>query len=308
MNLQDNQTYESQVRRNAISHIVELNPGNCDRAELEGCSLKALGQMLAKSACGYSAQHEEGVQRPILQKRYSILATARSGSTFFSELLQSLKVFGKPKEYIRSPHVFLAQNAAVLEIDYREFLDEIAYCNAVEGVFGAKHIDDFFLPAFKASGALKNKELAKAFLGDRVILYRRADQIAQAVSKFIAEEIKVWHIRDSDKRDRYEKKLDRVAFDYSKIEFHLNVIRQGERQFATIVEETGLPCLELSYEDVMENPQQNVSRVAYFLDIDTSDLSMVMHSRVQQLHSLKATQFAERFLNESRILRDNPNS
>lgn len=278
-----------------LHHITALMPDGKSADDIGIASLTDAAQVLARLAATGCLENGGAPEPPALRVRYSVLATARSGSTWFSELLQSTGAFGRPKEYIRAPHVFLARNAAELGISFRDVLEELALHNAVDGVFGAKHIDDFFLPAFRFSGAAENAETAKAFLGDRIILYRRSDQVAQAVSKFIAEEVKVWHVRDDRKRERYEQKLEAVAYDAEKISGHLDDIRTGEEELAKIAAQSGLPVRTTIYEDLLADTEAGFSGIAAFLDGPVEIRPEQLKSRVKPLQSQKAAEFIARF-------------
>lgn len=205
---------------------------------------------------------------------YIICSTARSGSTLLCDLLAATKVLGVPHEYLNIPKhgrqliARLCQNSPE-PASREEYFDVIQrHRTSANGVFGLKaHINQCLV--FFQEGFLTG------YFGDlKYIHIRRRDTLGQAISMSIATQTDSWTSHEkSTATPQYSD--ESLRGDISTILYHDYI---WEQFFA--VNQIS-PCT-VFYEDLLEQPNVEVRRVADFLgvnDAPTVDLANTDLSR-----------------------------
>ncbi|MEO0999464.1 MAG: Stf0 family sulfotransferase, partial [Pseudomonadota bacterium] len=140
---------------------------------------------------------------------YLLCTSPRSGSTLLCELLKATGVAGRPGSHFHEPS--LARWAEVYGIDPAAFPDETAMLRAIfaaarrrgtcaAGLFGLRmqrgSFGYFLAQARRIHPAGRDAEVIGAAFGPTRFLHlSRADKLAQAVSRVMAEQTGLWHRR-----------------------------------------------------------------------------------------------------------------
>lgn len=208
------------------------------------------------------------------KKTLIVCATPRSGSSFLSESLRLLGV-GDPDEWLLensldyarkeaglSPQAPLSSAIAAISEQKRDAL----------GVFSLKVMWNDFISVIKRfraeSAELRQAEtrdlVFKLFPNPKFIYLFREDQLKQAISYVKADQSNIWKNVDDQPPD-YD--LTRLSFRFGAIHRRLKNIRYMDRKWREFFGRMGMRHLELSYEQVVENPEESFARVASFLEV-----------------------------------------
>ena len=184
--------------------------------------------------------------------RYLLCSSPRCGSTLLGEMLYETGVAGDPLEYLNGNYIasYLHQRGLAVKIPVEEYLRDIERRRtSVNGYFG---IQIHFTHFIKSIG--QNLDLAAAFLKgqDRVVLLRRRDKIAQAVSLYRATRTGIYSSRDVELLTEAEKGLaddQAVAFDPIVIAKILQNIIWQDSGWKSWLDDHGIPHIAMYYED-----------------------------------------------------------
>lgn len=206
------------------------------------------------------------VERP--QYRYAIFSQQRTGSHWLCARLMNLGGFGLPTEYLNRPNI--PQLAARLKVPLADDsggqgFKIMAYMRAVErvrtspsGRFGIKIQPNQLFP-------LLNGDMAKAaqFLQqyDALIILTRRDKLAQAVSGAIAQVSGKWWT-DGREPALADVNVERMMGETA-IKLGRYMVEVG--QMNQVCKATGRPVLQLTYEDMLAEPEATFASVVNFL-------------------------------------------
>jgi LPS sulfotransferase NodH len=187
---------------------------------------------------------------PVVQPResYVIAATPRCGSWLLCGLLESAGVAGHPHEWFwRDTRESLMRSwAAADEAEYLELV--LAAGTTPNGVFGAKTM----------WGSLPEPV---PFPRPRFVWMRRRDLVAQAVSFARAVQTGHWHHWDAPPASTPD-------FRFEEVDALLRELEQLEGQWAAWFEREGVEPFEVTYEDLVAEPQAETVRALAFLGLD----------------------------------------
>lgn len=184
--------------------------------------------------------------------RYLICSTARCGSNLVCDLLAQTRMAGVPMEYLNPRYV--AGYLRSQGLDSSASLNLEAYLGVLErrrttanGYFGIKvHFDH--LRSLGLRTALAHRDFLQKF--NHIIVLRRRDKVAQAVSLYRARVTQIWSSGDRQflATDDPRLSLD-VAFDPTAIARALADSVQGEQDWLDLLVASRLPFSEFWYED-----------------------------------------------------------
>ncbi|MEM8674117.1 MAG: Stf0 family sulfotransferase [Cyanobacteria bacterium P01_G01_bin.67] len=222
-------------------------------------------------------------QKP--DKSYAILTTPRSGSTYLCELLNSTKIAGHPSEHLR----LAAQELSLYcNFNYLTLLDNLmTYRTSNNGVFGTKIISHFLFELKQTKPDFK--QLFKSI--DKFILLVRKDKLAQAVSLVVAQKTEVWHLHHNgqDKDTDYQSKLENIEISdglLDDVEQKCNFIIRQEIRLKKLLAEHQIEPLIIVYEDILENPEQQIKIILEFLAIAQPEgYTMQINSGIKRMPS-----------------------
>lgn len=199
--------------------------------------------------------------------RYLVCSTPRCGSNLLSDLLHQTGKAGDPMEYLNSRYIagFLRQKGVPEgHFDLSVYLDEIERRRSTNnGCFGLKmHFEHMGI--WGSNIGSKHKEFLRQF--NKVILLRRKDKLAQAVSLYKARTTQIWSSRDyiylenSDPR-RHKK----VKFDSRAIAQALADIFNQEVGGKTLLNLCSVDYYEIWYEDLLLDQAGEYRKLLDFL-------------------------------------------
>ncbi len=187
-------------------------------------------------------------------KKYVILFTPRSGSSWLTKMLKDTEVLGNPTEWINPDHIQLSRQEMQCET---ESIDElftrlIKKRSSPLGIFGIEitsiHYDKFIV----------NRDTFQKYFSEentKFILLTREDIVAQAVSLYKAVKTKVFHSPEA------KRQMD-VPFNSDEIKKWVNHILKQEQDLDRIIRDNGITPLRISYEFMCSNPDAVVNMIA----------------------------------------------
>lgn len=180
---------------------------------------------------------------------YALCATYRSGSTYVQGLLQSTYIAGYPEELAVTP-IMRRLTGVRFDASGPEIIDAmVPWFSTPNGVFGVQ--------------LMHPGEVDREY--DFYLHLSRRDRVAQAVSMEIMSQTKrpyasVPRVRAQDVTVDYDRKVITAAAE------------EAERMEGAWSEFfTSHPCLELIYEDVVGDPQDQIDRALRYLRLDPTE-------------------------------------
>jgi LPS sulfotransferase NodH len=184
---------------------------------------------------------------------YVICATPRCGSNYLSQLLASTGVLGRPREYFNAPGRRKYDDPDYPD-DPRLQLDQVVSTGATSNrVYGVK------VHAFQLAPLLEHVDPFAALPRVRAIRLRRDDALGQALS---------WARAHQTNQHRAGDPPEGVAtYDRARIDASLDFLARENAWWDDYLARTGTRVLEIRYEDLEDDPQREVDRVAHFLGV-----------------------------------------
>lgn len=198
-----------------------------------------------------------------VRMRYAILSSPRSGSTLLGRVLHETGMAGDPQEYFNPPLLRIErERSANPALNINEFIRRMeARRTSPNGVFGMKMHYSQMLGVF---GAKKpNPNMVRMLRGFQSLIWiRRRDRIGQAISQAIALRTNVWSSEDS----RFRKDPEVNIHPYDCINT-LRAVAGDDAGWEQLLRATGLPVLEVWYEDLVAQYEPQTRRVLEHLGI-----------------------------------------
>jgi len=202
--------------------------------------------------------------------RYLLCSTARCGSNLVSDMLHQTGMAGDPLEYLNGRYMagWLRSQGAPEDskVNVARYLADMESRRTTpNGHFGIKVHFEHLQALYKT--ALKQ---AIPFLQgfDRIILLRRRDKIAQAVSLHKARVTQIWSSQDYTFLEQDDPRLLKKAeFDPAAIGRALADILVQEFGWVALLKSADLPFEELWYEDFVQDYTAGSERLLRLLDI-----------------------------------------
>jgi LPS sulfotransferase NodH len=205
-----------------------------------------------------------------LLKRYVILASERTGSTYLANRLCNVKnKFGVPSEYLNPraiklilPRLFGGDKKEHTLVDYLNTIEGVR--TTADGSFGIK-IQPYWLLKY-----FKNKtDHAKKFLKgyDYIIAITRKNKLEQAVSHAIASITDDWH--PGEKEINFDEATKKKA--YLKISTSISRFIYEEDFILSIKDNYSKPFLHIEYEDLNNKPEEIFKKIFTFLPQNNGD-------------------------------------
>ena len=214
---------------------------------------------------------------------YLMAFTNRCGSNLLAAYLNALRDFaGFDEELNHFRAIPICRREGIVTLP-----DYLLWCARSSGdaIYG-------FKANWEQLGMVFRMGLDRLYAGVRVIHVRRLDTVGQAVSHAIASQTDQW---TSLAPSRFE---GTVRYDYDDIAKWVNGIVFANQMMHLIVSITRTPCLEVIYENLVENPAEEVARVAAWAGSDCT-LRADFRSPIQKQATPLNEDFRERFLSEA---------
>ncbi|MEX1110141.1 MAG: Stf0 family sulfotransferase [Dongiaceae bacterium] len=236
---------------------------------------------------------------------YLVFSQQRTGSTLLTESLVETGQAGVPAEYLnpdfgRALWQRVAKGRPWAVKPYMDYLRRRR--TTANGVFGFKtHFSQL-------EWAVKDRRRMHDFVQgfDRIVLSYRRDKLAQAVSFALAMGGGSWFVtRNRDKRDVPVDSADLRPHRLLKAAVAFMEQEQAQRM---MIAESGVPLLELPYEDLDSDFDKALRNVLTFLDLPAT-LADGLEPSLRKLRddaSAKAIEATLRSLRDSDLVREQP--
>jgi LPS sulfotransferase NodH len=238
---------------------------------------------------GYVSARFDFTEETITQKIFVIASSYRSGSTLVGLSLWKDGRFGAPFEYLNFEKHMDYMMARLGSTDFDEYLQRlIPLRTSRNGVFGVKaHFHHF--EAFVE----KSKSWRDSVASAKFLYVNRSDKIAQAISMAKALQNNAWSSFS---------KTRKVPLFYSKdlIDDCLNEVMEQTRGWWGWFEARNIRPHIINYEEFVENPIENIRRVAEWFGVDL-DVGEAINLPMSERQSDQTNfEWTERYLEESR--------
>lgn len=231
-------------------------------------------------------------------KKYAVLCTNRSGSSFLCEALTSTNRCGKPQEFF-NPWI---KEQLAEEFSYHKgkgifpedekgrpiLFDRVKYKEKIikdfrtkNDVFGIKVVGFWQLMDFASSKPQNDWKY--------IYLYRE-DKVLQAISAYIADKTNGWH-----------KETTPPEYDKDAIKWYYDMILKDEEVILEYLQDKNY--LSLSYEnDLCESLEQTVTSILNYLDISTEELPEIKISNKYRKPKEPNLTWKKKFLEENPVI------
>ncbi len=241
---------------------------------------------------------------------YFICSTPRSGSTLLCDLLKQTGVAGRPNSFYRAPSI--AEYAEYwgieaepgLEFERRYMAAAIKHGTRDTGMFGMRlHGLSLFellgrLAMLYPGEATDKARLSVAFGTPLYVRLRRADKVAQAISRVKAEQSGLWH-RHADGAEReLIKPYEAPIYDAARLRASITETVEHEAVFDAWAAGQGITPLDVTYEALSADPH---GTLAMILDALGRDPALAERAQVQtaRLADTMSVEWAVRYRAES---------
>jgi LPS sulfotransferase NodH len=216
----------------------------------------------------------------------------RSGSTYVSHLLWQTGCLGAPLEYCNytpgSPYGHAAHSPAEQQRLWRSALERRTSPN---GVFGLKGFPGQFHELQQGNPALLAevmRTLIPSREDGRVVLFRRRDRTAHAISYARASLSGIWRA-EQERAGRAEPEYSRLA-----VERAGRMIEVQEEAWRAMLGDLRIAPLELWYEDTLADPAAAVDAVADYLGVEIDPAAAVRVPPIERQSQGGARDWAKR--------------
>ena len=222
---------------------------------------------------------------------YMICATPRCGSTLLGFLLHGSGMMGVPHEYLntRSNLKALASRLGLMGAEGTVNMD--AYMAAIRrkrttpnGVFGLKVLRGQLAPF------LKSPSVAAIVERGRLIRLRRRDQLAQAISFYMANATGIW----STFEDRTAG-TDHPEYNAQEIRRCLEELRAGDAFYTALFAARGITALDVWYEDLIADPDIVCKSICRFTGVETAHSFDLEQTRLQRQANAHSEEWKQRY-------------
>lgn len=244
-------------------------------------------------AANPAAARLQGLPPP--EHLYAILCDGRTGSTLLCEMLAAHGA-GKPQEHIREAMIRLCEASGAADV--KRLWQAIVMADQANGVFGTKIIFSYWKRLLIATGP-QRKYFEDWLAGHPVIFLYRRDRLRQAISTYMAQQAKIWHVRGDRQRQLFDEKIAQTPFDFDKIDRLYRYTCQMYEELREYIPGLRARTMEVAYEDLIADPWM-VEGVARFVAPGRSRSPAGPLSKLQQTGGEKHEAFAARFSEEAR--------
>lgn len=259
-------------------------------------------ESLARQIAGNTPRHGNPPQPSC---RYVIFFTARSGSTWLTDVLKSCKGLGRPGEYFNPNRI--PRQCERLGIASLESYPALVQCyrkDRTSGVFGT----EITWPQY--SFLLPKVDIMSAFPKEQTALFtlRREDLLLQAISTYKASQTGIFG-PNTNPENRTPEEIDAsVTYDEKALKMGISSLVSQERQTDDLLAARGIVPLRLVYERMMaagplRTAQFIRSALPQQLDIDIEPVTPERQKIATPLNE----EWSERFLCSNRSFLEDMN-
>lgn len=192
---------------------------------------------------------------------YAIVCAPRCGSTYLVEMLASVGL-GRPEEHLRDQEIAALSDLHIGENDGLQLLKEFQLKHQRNCFFGTKLVSHFLfdlLSKVEIPAAIKEFVMANF----KVIYLVRRNKARQAVSDFLANKVKVWHVRDNESARMLTQKHSDIEYSFDEILRRYRFMTNEDQKLTQFV--NGFDYRVITYEDMICNPDCTFKLLGEFL-------------------------------------------
>lgn len=206
---------------------------------------------------------------PPIKHAYAIMCSARSGSTYLSELMGRNLGRPKPIENLRPYICFLYIHREKLNFNFQKWLDLSISSSVNKGIFSTKVIAQFL---WRLEPVISEDDLQYVMskingMKMKFIFLIRNDKAEQAVSQYIAIHTKKWHIKGNEDLKSYEEKIEFVSYDFKSIKRLYEAMGNSDRRLEKLMNSLNFPFFYVTYEGLLADVESSISNIIHFLGI-----------------------------------------
>jgi LPS sulfotransferase NodH len=218
------------------------------------------------------------------RRTYMVASVPRSGSHLLCSLLNACEDLGSPFEYL-NPGRLAQWEEKTGQTGLVAMLNGLfSTRTSPSGWFGIKaHWDDF-------ESAMSDAAVVRLLNVGRFVQIVRRDKLDQAISWVIAEQTGAWRSIHTAARA--------PEYDFDAINAALRKIAEQEAGWTSFFERLAQPTLMLSYEELLANADDTISRVRHYLELPRMT-TRLEHSPLRQQATSLNLDWKARFVAES---------
>lgn len=221
--------------------------------------------MLDGIETGYEEEFDFPRREQGPEKVYVFASAPRSGSTYFSHLLWASGALGAPLEYLNflpsGPYAHVSGDPPGQAALWRSLVHRRTSPN---GLFGLKCFPTQMQELQQANPALFVEVMSTIFPRNRkafMVRLRRRDELAHAISYARAALSGVW------RKEQEALQGTKVAFSAEAVDRARELLANEEAAWDRVIGMAGADPLTVWYEDVLQDPDEVVGKVASYLGV-----------------------------------------
>lgn len=239
------------------------------------------------------AKLEKHLRRPPAEKRYCMLFTPRSGSSWVTSIVKQTGRLSEPGEFFNPNFVpNIARSFGVDNID--DYVEVLSRRKCTNGIFG------FQITYFQLRRIFGPERAFLNMFGDSTFFWLiREDIVLQAVSLMKMQQTQIAHHPQANETARAEAE-QLFVYDEPGLKHWLDHIREIERRTESMVRRHGLSAHRMSYERNVALAAPGVTREMARV-LGAGDIQAIEYEDVyQKIATPRNSEFAERFREANR--------
>ena len=223
-------------------------------------------------------------KEPLL-KNYLIAMTARSGSSWLTELIAATNLAGNPEEWFNYQDNL---DGILQNYPCRNFSDYLK-CIKVDhstsnNIFGL----EASFPQLEA--VLEGSSLETIFGKNFATIYlTRNDFIKQAISLYKAVSSGYYHTTQKNKQEIA------IPYDNEQIKHWILHLLRQEFFWEQFFKQNGLQPLRVTYEQLVEDPNKSVRQILLHIGVEIDDFNLPLQTQHQKVSNQKSEEMYEQF-------------
>jgi LPS sulfotransferase NodH len=192
---------------------------------------------------------------------YAIVCAPRCGSTFLTEMLASVGL-GRPEEHLREREIAALSDLRIGDNDAASLFTDLLWKHQRNFIFGTKVVSHFL---FDLKSKITVPETVSALIRSnlRIIYLVRKDKVRQAISDFLANRVKIWHVRDEKSHIDLRNKHAKIEYSFDEILSRYKFMLNEDERLTKGIQ--GFEHIVMFYEDLVAQPIISVTTAAEFL-------------------------------------------
>ncbi|MGE0142120.1 MAG: Stf0 family sulfotransferase [Planctomycetota bacterium] len=231
---------------------------------------------------------------------YLVCATQRSGSTLLCEMLAQTGIAGTPNEYLLQWEEHRTRTEPRFWHEAVDYIKRLG--RTPNGVWGCKVMARYFpammdcLRNIPEAVGLSDWEIARRAFGDPpVIRIRRRDRVKHAISNYIADLTKVYHMAShgagddpflgqalKPRRDDYNAS---VPFDRNAIQRYVVKLGREESYWDAQLRDPATRVLTIVYEEFLDRKEPAIREALDFLGIPHRGVAFEFREHMARLYN-----------------------